>query len=293
MNSENSIQELEQIVDFDKETNLIINDRIIHKLYIEDIEYEINNLKADLVTYKQALNNLKKIIVKNTTLINNRTSTSVEKILNATSIALVKSIDYYNLKEETIKALKLYISNYIKTNRVVRYQEEKIKKLENKITPYNIYSKVIKQFNRKIIEECINKQYQFNMGYHLDVFRIVYAESRKLTPNWGASTKKKKEILARGGKLYNGKEAKEYEERGEPYDGEKYLVFKDPFSIWFEWCLRPVSLKYLPILRDYKFKPARGNYGSMTILGNLKKKYTDKEEIMRLFPLAKSPLTNE
>lgn len=289
MNKE--LDKLERDIEIENNTNLIIDDKIIYKLYIEDIEFELNNIKKDLVTYKGILNNLTKVINKNKTLINNRTSTTVDKILSSTTESIVSSIDFYNLEEDTVKALTMYFRNYIKTNKVIKYQEKKIELLNSKITPYKIFTKVIKKFNKRIIEECINNQYVFELGYNIGFFRIVYNISNKLTPNWGASTRKKKEILERGGKLYNGKEAEEYRERGEEYDGEMYLVFKDRFSLWFEWNIPPISIKYNNILMDYKFKPARGNYGSMSLLGELKKKFeVDKNEAMRLFPLAKSKI---
>lgn len=265
------------------ENDLLIDEGIIYKLYVEDINCEINKITNDLITYKVVLNNIKKVLVKNTSLINNRTSITLEKILKAKSESIVKDIDFYNLEEDKVEALKYYITTYIKNNRVILYQENKIKTLKEKLITKGNYSKIIRAFNKKIMYKCLNDRYVFNMGHNMGIIRIIHNFSKRLAPNWGETTKKKNEILQRGGILYNGEDAKKAKELGQEYNGEMYIVYKDPFNIWLQWCIPKVTFRYLPVIKDYKLKAARGNYSSVTIIKNWKEGKI-QDEMIKLFP---------
>lgn len=267
------------------ENDLLIDEHIIYKLYVEDINYEINKITNDLITYKVVLDNIKKVLVKNATLINNRTSISLDKVLESKSETIVKNIDFYNLEEDKIEALKYYITTYIKNNRVISYQENKIKSLKEKLITKGTYCKVIRLFNKKIMDKCLNDRYVFNMGHNMGILRMIHNFSKRLSPNWGETTKKKREIIERGGVLYNGEDAKRAEQEGREYNGEMYIVYKDPFNIWLQWCIPKVTLRYLPISKDYSLKAARGNYSSVTIIKNWKVGKT-QEDMIRLLPNA-------
>lgn len=268
--------------------NLLLNEPIIYKLYIEDIEIEINKIKSDLVSYITVRNNLSNILTRNKRLIDNRTSTTLTKVLETKSQKTVNAIEYYNLDEVQEKALKLYIERYVNVNRVISNQENKIENLQKKIISETDYTKILRMFNRRILEECFRTKYVFSMGFHLGSFRVTKNLQNKLAPNWGEVVKKKKEILARGGILYKGEDAKRAEELGQEYHGEKYIVYKDPFDIWYEWCRETVALRFLPVINDYSFVPARGNYGSMSVMIAEKAKLT--REDMEEYPQYRSKL---
>lgn len=126
-------------------------------------------------------------------------------------------------------------------------------KCEDYLISIEIYKYVIKTFNKRIVEKIL-EGYKFNLGANLGFIAIkrLKRNHNRLSINWGASKKLKKEIIERGGIPYNKETAP---------DGEKWFVYytDDYKHLWFwkrSWCT--VKNKSF-----YAFRPTTGKSGNI------------------------------
>ena len=130
--------------------------------------------------------------------------------------------------------------------------------------PYEDFKHILESFNKKISEKII-KGYKFKVGYNLGTIKVLKKERKfKLNENgnptsainWGASNKRKSELLEEGKKLYDKKE--------QP-DGEEWLVyFTDKFFVRFSWNRTSTAIAFsIKNIRTYSFKPTWTNKRSL------------------------------
>ena len=149
---------------------------------------------------------------------------------------------------------------------------------------YKTFKDIISRFNKKVISKIIEENGILNMDYKLgsifvEMFERKIRESKEgevyTNINWGASNKKKAEIIARGGTPY------EVLERDDNYNiikdngGEKWQIYHtDPYCYRFIWTQYKTqfndTVKYpLRKIRAYIFKVTKDN---ITLLGKHKEK---------------------
>lgn len=93
---------------------------------------------------------------------------------------------------------------------------------------YKEYRKILKTFYFEVQKQLVlnGNGYVFEgaLGW-ISFIRYKVCAGRKKTINFMATSRRKKEILEQGGKLYNEEEAKWCEENGLPYDGIDYRIY--------------------------------------------------------------------
>ncbi len=131
--------------------------------------------------------------------------------------------------------------------------------------PYEDFKHILEIFNKKLSEKII-KGYKFKIGHNLGTIKIVKKERKfRLNENgnptsainWGASNKRKAELLKEGKKLYDEKE--------QP-NGEEWLVFfTDRFFIRFLWNRGDTTTFSAKNIRTYAFRPTWTNKRSLSL----------------------------
>lgn len=147
--------------------------------------------------------------------------------------------------------------------------EKKIQNFKKQKITYSLYRKVLSHHNRLALSYCFETGKPFTNKY-FGTLDLRYKSPSQVSTrvNWVESKKKAKEITERGGKLYYIKEAEEAAAKGEPYEAENWIVhgFDTGFLFW-KWSVSVlVGTEIKKEGFNYKFIPARGNYGSVNII---------------------------
>lgn len=216
----------------------------------------IYNAKADIIKYKENLNNAIKIkeelckyIEENKTLIKDSFNIDLDKIetewvnkkynpkeylYNLSIVLLRDSIDHPNrvVLLQLVKYCNILRSEY-KYNKSIELANKR------KDIKLGIYRKYICSYYIKV-HKCVlqGMGYKFNYGigtyiinhWKLDTDKL----KRKYHLDYAATNAKKKELLAKGVKLYDDKEAAWYAARKIPYNAVDYRVFKESTN-WYEF----------------------------------------------------------
>lgn len=204
-NADKSIKEYQQKI-ADLQDN-----KIATRQYLEEHKEEIyNSFNIDLDTKQEWIENK-----------------HIDKTLYDLSIKLLR----YN-QEDLLRELLVMLNKYC----VILYSEFKYNRLislayKRKNLTLAEYKKFVAIYYNKVHESVLNGHgYRFAHG--LGTFIINYWE---LDPNkvrgeykidFDATNKRKKELIEKGCKLYDDVEATWYKERGIPYDGVEYRIYK-------------------------------------------------------------------
>nr|DAO50315.1 MAG TPA: hypothetical protein [Crassvirales sp.] len=273
----------------------MIPDITIKQYYLQFV----HNAKIDIAKYKENLNTTIKL------------KEEIYKYLERNKIILKESFDInlddikiewiekrYNSKEYLYNLTIVLLRNTIEhPNRIVLLQ---VAKYCNILRNENRYNKLIEIANkrkdikfsayRKYVTNYYNKVhkcvlqgmgYKFSYGigtyiinhWKLDVNRIKH----KMHLDYAATNAKKKELIAKGIKLYDDKEAAWYAARHIPYNAVDYRVYKESTD-WYEFAFIKSDLfrshNYEYKRTDYVATKYRGmSYKDMAI--NLCKKEED------------------
>lgn len=124
----------------------------------------------------------------------------------------------------------LQLIKYCNTLKAIHTYELMIEECkQRKNVTYTEYRAITRNYYLKV-QECLLQgfAYYFNHGIgYLSINRFVVNDKRKRRVcDFDATNKKKAEILAAGGKLYDKKEAEIAAVRGLKYDGVPYIVYK-------------------------------------------------------------------
>lgn len=164
---------------------------------------------------------------------NNKIYNSSKRLYNAVITKL--SI----IPETTDKSLLIQIAKYCG----ILYNEYKYNKLiaivdKRKDIKFRTYRKYVTAYYTKV-HKCVLEGMGYKFGYGIGTYVINYwkldAERIKRKPrlDFAATAAKKKELISKGIKLYDNKEATWYAERHIPYDGVDYRVYKEDTN-WYE-----------------------------------------------------------
>lgn len=150
---------------------------------------------------------------------------------------------YNNIKEVTFEATYLYqrLLRYFRVSCKYNNAKKQLIRIKNRknITKEQFREVLSRYYKQVGVEVLEGRLYKFSrcLGYLL-VERLKMEE--RVTTNalghkyiwkerdyvdWGASKKKREELIAAGIKPYNSREAETYEKRGQKYDGVYWLVF--------------------------------------------------------------------
>lgn len=216
----------------------------------------IHNAKNDITKYKNALEvtlsvkeQVYKYIEDNKTILNDSFD------INLDDIEIEFRQKKYNPKEYLYNIVIRLLRNIdVHPDRIVLLQlakycnilrnENKYNKLielanKRKDIKFGIYRKYVTAYYNKVHKCVLNGMgYRFSYGigtyvinhWKLDPKRV----KNKVHLDYAATNAKKKELLAKGIKLYDDKEAAWYEARHIPYNGVDYRVYKENTD-WYEF----------------------------------------------------------
>lgn len=216
----------------------------------------IHNAKNDITKYKNALETtlsvkeqVYKYIEDNKTILNNSFD------INLDDIEIEFRQKKYNPKEYLYNIVIRLLRNIdTHTDRIVLLQlakycnilrnENKYNKLielanKRKDIKFGVYRKYVTAYYNKV-HKCVLNGMGYRFGYGIGTYVINHWKldpkrvKNKVHLDYAATNAKKKELLAKGIKLYDDKEAAWYEARHIPYNGVDYRVYKENTD-WYEF----------------------------------------------------------
>lgn len=260
----------------------MIDLKLIYELYIENVNIKLKKLLIENVSYKKSHTQLKEILSPYETIIKRYLNTTLEEIFKITnthfssSLRFPSSPIYIDGKKINFKAIKLYIEKYIWCNNIVTNDNKKIAQYKEELILFSLYSHIITEFNRKVIDKIINENYLFSIVPSFGAIGVIQNHNKRKRPNWGESNKKKAKILAKGGIPYVKADADTIDN----YQGEEWLVYHPFLDFYLHWFTKWISKKHNPFLKDYAFNPARGKNSIVTKLQTVKQ---DRNKALALY----------
>lgn len=214
----------------------------------------INDAKSDYVKYKDLLKTSEDIkedlyntILKNKDIIkdiyninlDNYNLEWINKSYNPDE-SLYKKVfkTYQTLDDDENKTHLLQLIKYCHAlNRVNKFS--KLMELTNKRKnlKFGEYRTIVSNYYNKV-HQCVleGNGYKFAKGlgvYCINYWKLDSNNIKKKVLDYAASNARKKELIARGVKIYDQKEADWYKARNIPYNAIDYRVFKDD-DHWYE-----------------------------------------------------------
>jgi hypothetical protein len=114
---------------------------------------------------------------------------------------------------------------------------------------YKDFYNVIREFHKEIAKKIINDQYKFKPS-QIGIFEITKDIRRGQSINWGASNKRKQEIIDSGLVPYNKENSPEGIEWFIYHEGGDYYKWR-----WF----KDTGAKFISNIKYYNFQAARAN----------------------------------
>jgi len=221
-------------------------------------DYIVDNKDYYYDNFNIKLNNYTKEIIEKTynterTLINKCNVYIKDEIDSTKRIYLYKLISYCNV---------LYEIHNLNTMIALANKRKNIKPRE--------YQRLIGKYYKQVHKEILQGfGYKFNYGigiFCICRWKVNDTKSNNQKLDYYATNKNKKELLAKGKKLFNPIEAKWYADRNIPYDGIDYRVYKKVTHLYDINIIRSKLFTY----RNHIFEHAE--YVKYTLRG---KSYTD------------------
>ena len=222
--------------------------QFIHKCR-EDIKDSNKNL-SNIIAYKKelwdSLNTNKEIIYKTYKIDLDKYSEFTDKHYNPKESLHKQAIDI--LRDTTNDELRMHIITISKYCSLLKKEFEinNIKEiaLERVKIKYKEYVNILGEYYTKV-QECVLKGmgYKYNGGIGVYVIHHwnIPKEEANLTLDYAATNANKKEIIKKGLKPYDDKEAAWYEARHIPYDGVKYKIYRQDTD-WYEFTFMQSSI---------------------------------------------------
>lgn len=165
---------------------------------------------------------------------NNKEYNSSEYLYNT----VIKKLSV--ISEITDRSLLIQITKYCNILR----NEHKYNKLiviasKRKDIKFNTYRKYITAYYNKV-HKCVLEGMGYKFGYGIGTYVINHWKfdntriKRKVHLDYAATNAKKKELISKGIKLYDDKEAAWYAARHIPYDAVDYRIYKEDTN-WYEF----------------------------------------------------------
>lgn len=222
-------------------------------------DYYLNfvyNAKADVAKYKESLatiaevkKQLCKYLEENKAILKDSFNINLDKIqiewvdkeynkkeylYNTANLLLKDTIDHPNriVLLQVIKYCNILRSEY-KYNKLIELASKR------KNLKVGIYRKYVTAFYNKV-HKCVLQGMGYKFSYGIGTYVINHWKldtnkiKRKYHLDYAATNAKKKELLAKGAKLYDEKEAAWYAARHIPYEAVDYRVFKESTD-WYEF----------------------------------------------------------
>lgn len=164
----------------------------------------------------------------------------------------------------------IIVRNYYTLYSVLLKYENEVKELEKQKVKYIVYKTIINKFNAKMLKYCAETGKPYTNKY-LGKLEVYYKEDTTQSVNWKQSNINKQEILARGGTPYLQKDEHKAKLEGREYHAEKWLVkgYGKGLLSWRWYVSDLIKNEIKREVYNYKFVPARGNFGAIQALRNV------------------------
>lgn len=205
----------------------------------------IHNAKRDLENYRK----LEQAINESILLLYNQIKENKDKILETFNINVEQyESEYINMIYNETECLYLDVVNKLKTTTeqdksllilLVKYCVKLKEEYKNKIKiiveekktklKFTEYKKLVTEYFLKV-HKFVLEGYGYKFSNGIGTYIINYYKIDNPTKNaidFAETNKRKKELLSKGYKLYDDREATWYKERNIPYDGVEYRVYLD------------------------------------------------------------------
>lgn len=200
-------------------------DKIAYEQEYKDNEEKVIYLYNELNNSKDVIYNKFNINLDSYIEFTNKEIDEEHKLYDKT-MKFIKILD----DEESLKLLNTIIK-YCNTVKVINDCKKSIELCnKRKNITFNVYKNLIKKYYLKVNEKALEGNgVRFSNG--LGIFTINYNKTSESDNDkhidFQATNKAKEELIKRGLKPYNKKEAEEYERAGITYDGIECTVYKE------------------------------------------------------------------
>lgn len=184
--------------------------------------------------------------------------------------------------------LRRSLNVIVEINKQLEKLEEELNEVKASILTNEISKEILYKFNEKLSNEIVMKGYTFALGFQMGNIRIkkVRCDRRvKKRIDWGATNKKKAEIIASGGLPYKVEERNEAGEITKDNGGIPYFVYHtNDFDYLWHW-----NKKRVTVLNSayYKFRPTYYNNtvtgGTLGNVNKLKQLVTTDSPLLKNF----------
>lgn len=260
----------------------MVDIKVMHEIYVRELNTKKDVFKNKLSEYISKHEKLVELLCKHKDTINLYLNVTLNNILSNTSKNFIDSITYPimkvydNGKEINFDVIKLYIKEYTWVNNIIVTYKREIEKIDNQIIPFKDYSDIINSFNNQMIDKIIHENYKFEPRATFGSIYVIRNENERKRVNWGASDKKKKQLIEEGKIPYKKEDALTIPN----YQGVNWLVYLPSIDYYLQWSKTYTGIKLNPWLKDYGYNPARGVNSIVSKLTEVKK---DTELAARLY----------
>ena len=238
------------------EKKLTIKPRELWTKYNIKLKKEINKLESDLEIIVKSRDYIYNKLLYHKADLDNFSNINFNSVINTKSLnrlSFLKVDDAFN----DIDNFKFNWRLFIPVNRQYFKVVNKIITLNKRLLPFKHWIKIIKKFNKKVIDLIIKEGYEFHLGYGLDYIRIKKRIRNNPEINNPASYQKRKKIIAEGKIPYNEETAP---------NGEKWKVYRiERYKYVWYWSKKSINVKNSYY---YTFKPTGGKKGMICSLYN-------------------------
>ena len=238
------------------EKKLTIKPRELWTKYNIKLKKEIKKLESDLEIIVKSRDYIYNKLLYLKADLDNFSNINFNSVINTKSLnrlSFLKVDDAFN----DIDNFKFNWRLFIPVNRQYFKVVNKIITLNKRLLPFKHWIKIIKKFNKKVIDLIIKEGYEFHLGYGLDYIRIKKRIRNNPEINNPASYQKRKKIIAEGKIPYNEETAP---------NGEKWKVYRiERYKYVWYWSKKSINVKNSYY---YTFKPTGGKKGMICSLYN-------------------------
>jgi len=238
------------------EKKLTIKPRELWTKYNIKLKKEIKKLESDLEIIVKSRDYIYNKLLYHKADLDNFSNINFNSVINTKSLnrlSFLKVDDAFN----DIDNFKFNWRLFIPVNRQYFKVVNKIITLNKRLLPFKHWIKIIKKFNKKVIDLIIKEGYEFHLGYGLDYIRIKKRIRNNPEINNPASYQKRKKIIAEGKIPYNEETAP---------NGEKWKVYRiERYKYVWYWSKKSINVKNSYY---YTFKPTGGKKGMICSLYN-------------------------
>lgn len=234
----------------------------LYDFYRNSIDNNVEEIRTKYKKVKVSLDTSLKNLAKVKYFIDSFTDSNYEDLVTSKEkITLTFRIKADIAKKVTKGLVNDRYNTYFKLKQEALDLKKLLKKEKLPFVKMNVFTYILKEYNKKMVDEVIKNGATFNLGIVGDL-KVERVYRDRPVKNWFASVQKKKELESKG--LIPLK-VLDHDEEGNPITngGVEWLIYYDegwyPYFNWYKG--RPVVKDFnrnCPFFVYFKFQPTRG-----------------------------------